>query len=534
LLLAGLAVALLIVEFLGISLWIDGRRVAYWFGLGEVSRLAPRAGARGLLLALAGMLLFGGRDLIAAIREADSWNSRRRAILGLVVVHLGCLALFLACTAGFRDDDHSPLGPPSTLQVVAAIFSGCVVLATAIAMIFPPRQWLGLVGRFAGSIAAGAALGVGSVVVSSLTIELWRPMAGATLRVVQAVLSLIHSDVVANPAELIVGTSRFPVGISPECSGFEGIGMVLAFLSVYLWYDRLDLRFPRAFWLPVLGVAAIWVCNALRIAALVTIGAWVSPTIAIEGFHAQAGSIGVVVVALGLVGLGRTRLFRRSEASPGDSVEVEQVINPATAYLWPLLAIVATTMLVGACTTTRDAQQAYPIRIVVVALVFLALRKRYRDFAWSWSWPAIGVGVGVYALWRGLEPAVATQTLPAALQGSLTAWSVTWLVFRVVGSVVAIPVAEELAFRGFLARRVMSVDFDQVDPTKLSLASVVVSSVLFGLLHGRWVAGCAAGLAYAWTYRRRGQLGDAVVAHGLTNGLIAIDVLATGAWSLWS
>lgn len=80
----------------------------------------------------------------------------------------------------------------------------------------------------------------------------------------------------------------------------------------------------------------------------------------------------------------------------------------------------------------------------------------------------------------------------------------------------------------------MSVDFDQVDPTKLSLASVVVSSVLFGLLHGRWVAGCAAGLAYAWTYRRRGQLGDAVVAHGLTNGLIAIDVLATGAWSLWS
>jgi membrane protease YdiL (CAAX protease family) len=43
-----------------------------------------------------------------------------------------------------------------------------------------------------------------------------------------------------------------------------------------------------------------------------------------------------------------------------------------------------------------------------------------------------------------------------------------------------------------------------------------------------------AGIAYALAYRRRGELSDAVMAHAVTNGLIAITVLTTGAWSLWS
>ena len=61
-----------------------------------------------------------------------------------------------------------------------------------------------------------------------------------------------------------------------------------------------------------------------------------------------------------------------------------------------------------------------------------------------------------------------------------------------------------------------------------------MSSLLFGALHGRWVAGTLAGMAYGLVYHRRGELTDAVVAHGVTNGLIAVAVLAMGAWSLWA
>jgi hypothetical protein len=31
-----------------------------------------------------------------------------------------------------------------------------------------------------------------------------------------------------------------------------------------------------------------------------------------------------------------------------------------------------------------------------------------------------------------------------------------------------------------------------------------------------------------------GEPSDAVVAHGVTNALIAVTVLVTGAWSLWA
>ena len=52
-------------------------------------------------------------------------------------------------------------------------------------------------------------------------------------------------------------------------------------------------------------------------------------------------------------------------------------------------------------------------------------------------------------------------------------------------------------------------------------------------MHGRWLAGTLAGMAYALAYNSRGELADAMVAHAVTNALIAATVLLTGAWGLW-
>jgi CAAX prenyl protease-like protein len=68
---------------------------------------------------------------------------------------------------------------------------------------------------------------------------------------------------------------------------------------------------------------------------------------------------------------------------------------------------------------------------------------------------------------------------------------------------------------------------------KFSWPAVLVSSLLFGVLHGRWLAGFLAGLAYALLLSRRGRLSDAVWAHAITNALIAGYVLATRDWTLW-
>jgi CAAX prenyl protease-like protein len=109
-----------------------------------------------------------------------------------------------------------------------------------------------------------------------------------------------------------------------------------------------------------------------------------------------------------------------------------------------------------------------------------------------------------------------------------------WLLFRVLGSVVIVPIAEELAFRGYLLRRLISADFDQISMVRFTWFSFLVSSVLYGAMHGRWLAGTVAGMFYAWAMYRRGRVGDAIIAHATTNALIAADVVIFGNWYLWN
>jgi CAAX prenyl protease-like protein len=110
----------------------------------------------------------------------------------------------------------------------------------------------------------------------------------------------------------------------------------------------------------------------------------------------------------------------------------------------------------------------------------------------------------------------------------------TWIAFRVAAAVVTVPVAEELAFRGYLARRLMSRDFDSIPFTGLTALSIALSSIAFGLMHGQqWLVGILAGLAYAFALRWRGRIGDAVLAHAISNLLLAVWVLGFGDWAQW-
>jgi CAAX prenyl protease-like protein len=111
----------------------------------------------------------------------------------------------------------------------------------------------------------------------------------------------------------------------------------------------------------------------------------------------------------------------------------------------------------------------------------------------------------------------------------------TWIAFRIAAAAITVPIADELAFRGFLARRLIDREFDRVPFSSLTSLSVVVSSVAFGLLYGQhWIAGMVAGFAYAALVRWRERIGDAVVAHATSNLLLAVWVLSRGDWALWS
>jgi CAAX prenyl protease-like protein len=164
------------------------------------------------------------------------------------------------------------------------------------------------------------------------------------------------------------------------------------------------------------------------------------------------------------------------------------------------------------------------------------LWRRYADLDWRVGWLAPAVGAVVFAVWIGLDPftSAVPESMPAPLAVASAPARNLWLLFRVLAAVTTVPLAEELAFRGFLYRRLLSPDFESVSFRRFSWAALLIGSALFGLLHGdRWFVGALAGAAYALVMMRRGSIADAVVAHATTNALLAVDILAFHRWHLW-
>src|SRR5262249_13187727 len=145
-------------------------------------------------------------------------------------------------------------------------------------------------------------------------------------------------------------------------SGYEGIGLILTFLAAYLGFARDDYRFPRSFLLLPLGAVAMWLANAVRLALLVGLGTSVSPDVAARGLHSLAGWLALIVVGGGLVFVTRRlRFFTGDRLAAGGT----GISSPTVAYLAPLAAILAVSLLTGAFTSGFD--WLYPLRVLAAA-----------------------------------------------------------------------------------------------------------------------------------------------------------------------
>ena len=505
---------------------IQGIGHGWWMSLvARVSDVIPLA-----IAVATAALLFGGDRLLAEARQRSTQLVRPRYAWPLVVAHVAAFAAFFWITARVLEQDALARAPMPGLLAAGWVGVGLVTVALWTAAVFPPAALLALAKAVATVLLAAAGIGVVAWCAGQVTAQWWYPLRHGTMRIVHTLVNLFP-DPVVEPTAFVVGTKRFAVEIAPECSGYEGIGLIWVFLGSYLVLFRRSLRFPRALLLLPIGTVVVWLANALRIVALIAVGTWISPAIAFGGFHSYAGSLLFCAVGLTLAyGARRSRFFATADALAADDSD-----NPTAAYLGPFLGIVATSMLTGAFSAGQfDA--LYFLRVLVAGAILWSAWHAY-EWRWSLSWQALLIGVAVFVFWiaveRGTAPAEHEGGLVVALAAMPPSLAAAWLVFRVVGAVVAVPLAEELAFRGYLLRRLVAPDFRAVPLRRFSLPAFVISSLLFGAMHSGLLAGTLAGMAYALAARRRGNLGDAVVAHATTNALLAAYVLATGAWSLW-
>jgi len=117
------------------------------------------------------------------------------------------------------------------------------------------------------------------------------------------------------------------------------------------------------------------------------------------------------------------------------------------------------------------------------------------------------------------------------LSHPLAVWG--FVVVRLVGLAVLVPVVEELFWRGFLLRWIISPDWEDVPLGKYQVTSFVLVTLLFTLAHPEWLAAaCYCMLLNGLMYWKR-DLWDCIVAHGVSNLVLGAYVLSTGAWWLW-
>jgi len=423
--------------------------------------------------------------------------------------------------------------------LVAGALWGLALLAVILAIFafFPPMLCSRLL-RGMGSAVSYAALGATvAAELAGLREWLWEHATRSTFAMVEWLLRLVVSGVVADPKTWTIGTQRFQVEVGARCSGIEGIGLMLVFLILWLWFFRKEFRFPQALLLVPAGLLAVWLMNLARIAALILIGHAGATDVAVYGFHSQAGWIAVSFLTLGFaVSAQRSSWVAvRNTDRPLEDKPVDLVENRTAAYLMPLLMILAAAMISRAA--SGGFEWLYPLRFFAAAAALWFFRSTYASLDWHFGWFAPIAGGAVFVMWLGLDSFSGAHTDNGIATG-LASWTpfakVAWLTFRVLGAVVTVPIAEELAFRGYLIRRLISSHFESVDPRTWTYFSVLASSIVFGLPHGdRWLAGIVAGILYAVVFLARGRIGDAVVAHATTNALLAIWVLARGAWYMW-
>lgn len=409
---------------------------------------------------------------------------------------------------------------------------GVMVAMSAAFTLLPPRACFAFADetRSLALISAGAAaLACG---LGALSRHLWQPVTAATFALVKFLLGLVVSEMVIQPERFRLGTKKFTVIISQECSGLEGMGLFLIFGLLWLVLFRDELRFPQALTLLPVGVAAIYLLNAVRITVLALIGDAGFKDIAVRGFHSQAGWIAFCAVAFAL--LLASRRIGWIAAQPLPAVTAAEY--PAAPYLVPFLAIMAAGILSQAM--TAHFEWTYSLRLVAAVAALWTLRERYHDVDWRCDGYAVAAGAVVFALWIGVDQLMGATTtapgMPGELAGASAGGRLAWLATRIAGAVVTVPITEELAFRGFGLRRWMAEDFEAVPWRAWNWVALGGSSVLFGLMHGGlWLAGIAAGLVYGGMMIWRGRLGDAIAAHATTNALLAVYVLVLGRWDLW-
>jgi len=214
----------------------------------------------------------------------------------------------------------------------------------------------------------------------------------------------------------------------------------------------------------------------------------------------------------------------------------------------------------------------YPLKALLVGLLILWIWKRLPKIEIKTWLGSIAIGVVGFVVWVGLEPWLVWSH--DAHDGGFNAYKYAeangyglnvvyaLLAIRIFSAAVVVPIAEELFWRGFLMRFLINpngkkiprpdakapvldwLDYDLDRYTyddwwknplgQYRPVSFWATAFIFSMVHGDfWILAIIYAVLVGWLFCRTKSLGDAILAHGVTNLLLGFYVLYTQQWWWW-
>lgn len=187
---------------------------------------------------------------------------------------------------------------------------------------------------------------------------------------------------------------------------------------------------------------------------------------------------------------------------------------------------------------------SYALRLMVVTALLTLFSLPYLSFRPTAPAASIAIGVAVFLIWIGPDllfgyrhswpfenflMGTAVTAIPPQLRTN-----VLFLFVRVLGTSILVPVVEELFWRGWLMRWLIDQNFLTVRIGTYAPSAFWIVALLFASEHGSfWEVGLAAGVIYNWWLIRTKNLADSILAHLVTNAILAAYVIAAGQWQYW-
>ena len=442
--------------------------------------------------------------------------------LGLLVNGVGFALILLPW---FGLSDASPQGLVAAASLSWSL-GGLLTVIGLMLVLAPMPSWGQLARQYGLTLFALVAAGLALPELADLLLPLWRieAVTEITFAAVVAALTFIGYDVLSDAATKAIGNSEFAVLVGPQCSGVEGFMLISVFLTIYMALFWRDLRFPQVLILYPVGLFVSWCFNVLRITVLIMIGLEGQPDLAIGAFHSHAGWLSFTLLSILLILSSHAIPWFRKETG-GEAPALPPFFrDPAVVQILPFLVFMASALL--ASTFFENASLLYPWRMLAVGIALALVWPGLKALPWRVDPLAIGAGLAIAAMWIATGDAPAEDAaLPFA--GLTGAALILWIVVRILGTTVFVPVLEEIFFRGYL--------FQLIAPKRQMVQmvlAVVISTAAFAALHDRWLVAAIAGLIFAGLVWRSNNVTDAILSHAVANGAIAAWVLATGAWHI--